>query len=90
VIAFAQRKQQNAGMTSITIRDVPDDTRNELAARARRSGRSMQEYLREQLVRLADRPDPELFWEQVRRDKDRFGIELSVEEILDLRDADKR
>lgn len=33
-------------MVSITIRDVPQETRNELAARAARSGRSLQEYLR--------------------------------------------
>ena len=45
--------------TSITIRDVPDDARDELAARAALSGRSLQEYLRAQLIdelHLAFRP----------------------------------
>lgn len=77
-------------MASITVRDVPDETRNELAARARRGGQSMQEYLREQLVRLAERPDAELFWEQVRRNKGRLGTRLSVDQILDARDAERR
>ena len=44
---------------SITIREVPDEARDELAARAARSGRSLQEYLRAELVELARRPDPE-------------------------------
>jgi plasmid stability protein len=39
--------QHNAAMpTSVTIRNVPDETRNELAARAALTGRSLQEYLR--------------------------------------------
>ncbi|MEY2467957.1 MAG: antitoxin FitA [Actinomycetota bacterium] len=41
---------------AITIRDVPDETRNELAARAARNGQSMQEYLRRELIEIAARP----------------------------------
>ena len=37
---------------SVTIRDVPDETRAELAARAARAGQSLQEYLRGQLIEL--------------------------------------
>lgn len=43
-------------MPSITVRDVPDDVRDELAARAARSGRSLQEYLKGELIDLAHRP----------------------------------
>ena len=43
--------------TSITIRDVPDETRDELAARAALTGRSLQEYLRSKLVELTRQPD---------------------------------
>ena len=43
--------------TSITIRDVPDETRDELAARAAATGRSLQEYLRSKLIDLARQPD---------------------------------
>ncbi|WP_029146229.1 FitA-like ribbon-helix-helix domain-containing protein [Microbacterium luticocti] len=41
---------------TITVRNVPDEVRDELAARAARSGRSMQEYLNLQLARLASTP----------------------------------
>jgi plasmid stability protein len=47
---------------SVTIRDVPDETRDELAARAARLGQSLQEYLRGQLVELAAKPTPDLLW----------------------------
>jgi plasmid stability protein len=77
-------------MVSITIRDVPEETRNELAARAARGGRSLQEYLRGQLVELAARPDRATvlarMTERVRREQ----VHLAVDEILDARDADKR
>lgn len=41
---------------TITIRSVPDDVRDELAGRAARSGRSLQEYLSAELAALASRP----------------------------------
>lgn len=41
---------------TITIRAVPDDVRDELAGRAARSGRSLQEYLSLELRRLAATP----------------------------------
>ncbi|MGH3347739.1 MAG: FitA-like ribbon-helix-helix domain-containing protein [Nocardioides sp.] len=77
-------------MVSITIRDVPQQTRNELAARAARSGRSLQEYLRAQLVELADRPDRAEVLDRMRTRAARDGVRLSVEEILEAKDADKR
>ena len=77
-------------MPSITIRDVPDDVRDELAARARLSGRSLQEYLRAELVGPAERPDPEVVLARVRDRKRRTGSQLSAERILEHRDADRR
>lgn len=77
-------------MVSITIRDVPQETRNELAARAARSGRSLQEYLRLQLVEIADRPAPEEWVSRVQARVQREDVELSLDEILDARDADRR
>lgn len=41
---------------SITIRDVPNETRDVLAGRAAASGRSLQEYLNKELQDLAARP----------------------------------
>lgn len=74
---------------SITIRNVPDETRNELASRAALSGRSLQEYLRSELIRLADRPDPEVLMARIRRRKESMTSSLSVEDILRFRDEDR-
>ena len=52
---------------SVTIRDVPDAACVELASRAAASGRSLQEYLRMQLIELASRPDPEALVARIRR-----------------------
>jgi plasmid stability protein len=77
-------------MAAITIRDVPDETRDELAARAALSGRSLQEYLRAQLIELARRPDPEALLARARERKRRTQSTLSVGSILGHRDADRR
>lgn len=74
--------------TSITIRNVPDETRDELAARAARSGRSLQEYLRGTLIDLAAKPDLDELLDRVSARKRVTGIELAAETILDHRIAD--
>lgn len=43
-------------MVAITIRDIPDEVRDELAGRAARAGQSLQEYLRGLLVATAAKP----------------------------------
>ena len=74
----------------ITIRDVPDAVRDELAARAALQGKSMQEYLRAELERLAARPPVEELLERIRERKAMARTRLSPEEILTQRDADRR
>lgn len=75
---------------SITIRDVPDETGEELASRAAATGRSLQEYLRTLLIELARRPDPEVWMARVRERKERTASRLSSDAILAHRDADRR
>lgn len=41
---------------AITVRNVPDDVRDALAARAAQTGRSLQEYLSDELRHLAFAP----------------------------------
>jgi len=77
-------------MTSVTIRNVPDDTRDELASRAASTGRSLQEYLRMELIELARRPDPNLLAAQIRDRKRRTDSRLSGDQILQHRDAGRR
>lgn len=76
--------------TSITIRDVPDEVRDELAARAALSGRSLQEHLRHELIELARRPSVETLVARVRARKEALGIKLSARKILAHRDRDRR
>ena len=75
---------------AITIRNVPEETSKELAARAAATGRSLQEYLRAELIELARRPDPEVLTARVRERKRRTGSRLSADAILEYRDAGRR
>jgi plasmid stability protein len=50
------RAYSGALPVNITIRNVPDEVRDELAARAARSGRSLQDFLSAELVRIASTP----------------------------------
>lgn len=81
---------QNACMPSITIRHVPEKTRDELAARAGRAGQSLQEYLLAVLLDLAERPDLNDLLARVRERKARLDSHLDAAEILTHRDADRR
>ena len=74
----------------ITIRDVPDNVRDELAARAALQGKSMQEYLRAELERIASRPSVDKWLEAVRKRKSVTNTRLSATRILRHRDADRR
>ena len=82
---------QNEGMSvQITVRDVPERVRDELAARAASQGRSMQEFLRAELERLAARPTVDAWLRQVRSRKRATQTRISSGRILKDRDADRR
>jgi antitoxin FitA len=91
VLAFCRQRCHREDMSvQITIRDVPDAVKDELAARAALQGRSMQEYLRAELERLAARPPIEKVLERIRERKATAGTRLPPEEILARRDVDRR
>lgn len=73
----------------MTIRDVPDEVRDELAARAARAGQSLQEYLRAQLAALAHRPSPADLWDRVQQRVETTGTRLPADDILEMREADR-
>ena len=75
---------------SITIRDVPEEAKDELAARAAATGRSLQEYLRAQLIRLASQPEAEALVARMSERIRRTGTRLPATTILAHRDADRR
>lgn len=86
-LANDRQQLQNACMPAITIRDVPSETRDQLAERAAASGRSLQQYLRAELIRLAERPDNVAIVTRA-QDRVRETVEgLTADQILDLLDA---
>lgn len=85
-----RRMQSDAMSISITIRDVPRDVRDALAARAARLGKSLQEHLRAELIELARQPSVEEVVARAHARKAASGVRLPAKKILALRDADRR
>ena len=74
----------------ITIRDVPDAVRDELAGRAARAGQSLQEYLRGMLVDSAAQPPVADVIARARARVGTTGSRVDAKAILGARDADRR
>ena len=77
-------------MPSITVRNVPDDVRDELAARAARAGRSLQEHLRIELIELARKPTVGDVLSSARLRKQATSSRLPAARMLEHRDADRK
>jgi hypothetical protein len=74
----------------ITIRDVPESVRDEIASRAALKGMSMQEYLRAELEQLAARPTIDQWIAQLRKRKGAARTRLHLRDIIAARNADRR
>lgn len=74
---------------AITVRNVPEQVRDELAARAARSGRSLQEYLYAQLIELASTPSMEDAVARARAQARAGGRVLDPAQIVADRDEDR-
>lgn len=75
---------------AITVREVPDEVRDELAARAARAGKSLQEYLRGMLLETTARPSVGDVIARARARVDATGVNVNAQAILAARDADRR
>jgi len=75
---------------AITVRDVPDNVRDELASRAARAHQSLQEYLRSMLIDSAARPPVADVIARARARVQVTGSTVSAASILAARDADRR
>jgi plasmid stability protein len=73
---------------AITIRNVPDEVRNELAARAAAQGWSLQEFVLHELVELTKRPDRLALLARIEQELD--GTRLTIEQLLDATDSERR
>jgi plasmid stability protein len=72
---------------AVTVRNVPDQVRNQLAARAAANGWSLQEYLLTELVALSERPNNAELIARARQRLTQPGP--TIEQILEARDADR-
>ena len=73
----------------ITIRGVPEEVRDEIAARAALQRQSMQEFLRCELERIASRPSLDVWLQGVRERKVAADTRVRPSSILRARDADR-
>jgi|GEM_PF-1111604 len=69
-------------MTTITVRNVSPELRDALKAKARRSGRSLQQLALEALTEKARRMDPEEWLAAVEANVSEYGIEVDRDDIL--------
>lgn len=75
---------------AITVRNVPVEVRDELAARAARAGQSLQEYLRSFLVEAVAKPTTAEVIARARARVSATGARLDAEDVLAARDAGRR
>ncbi len=73
---------------AVTIRNVPDQVRNELASRAAAKGWSLQEFLLSELIVLSERPNNAELLARARQRLTEPGP--TVEQILKARYEDRR
>ena len=77
-------------MATIQIREIPEEAYEVLRRRARRAGQSIQAFMRDEIVALADRPTKAEAVEQIERILARQGgIDVAVPSILEDLDADR-
>lgn len=72
------------GVTTITIRHVPQDVRVELALRAARHGHSLQEYLLRELIRISSVPTLEDWLARTRAHAEASGATFTADEIVSM------
>jgi len=75
---------------NITIRDIPEDVRDKLAGHAAGEGKSMQEYLHGELVRLAQKPTIDVWLKEVIERKAAKKTDVPIKKILRAREADRK
>lgn len=73
-------------MANVLIRDLPDEVHAALQGQARRSGRSLQQYLAAELRRLAERPSIDELLDRIERHEGgRVGLGQAVDDLAEER-----
>ena len=77
-------------MPSISVRNVPQATRDALAVKAARAGQSLQEYLLAKFIELGDTRDLSEVLAEMREIRETGTSQLTRQQILDAIDAGRR
>jgi plasmid stability protein len=81
----------NSAMATIQVREVPEELYEVLRRRARRAGQSLQAYMRDQVVALAERPTKQETVEEIEALLDRVsGDERPAASIIEDLAAERR
>lgn len=87
MVALWRQWRHNGAMTSVQIKDVPEETHAVLRQRAARAHQSLQEYLRSRLIEEASMPTVEEVLERVvGRTGGSVSFASAVEALRDDRD----
>lgn len=74
----------------ITVDDVPESVRDRLTEKAAERSQTLEEYLQQQLKRIAATPSVENLTEKTRRHGQASGRSIPTSEVPAERDADRR
>ena len=78
-------------MRTIQVREIPDDAYDTIRARAKAEGRSLQSYMRDQIIALARRPTKREAVQAIEDALAHYGpVDTSVATITDDLRADRR
>jgi len=74
----------------LTIRNISEEVRDQLATRAMLKKQSMQQYLHDELERIAAKPSMEGWLARVSQHVEASGAAVTTSAILDAKDADRK
>lgn len=74
----------------ITVRNVSEEVRNELASRAALRHQSMQQFILQELERIASKPSHDMLVDRIRQRVKASGGGVTTDTILATLDADKK
>lgn len=76
----AERMNYSWHMSTIQVRDVPEEVSRELKARAAASGQSLSRYLRDELGEMVRRPSMEQVLERI-QSREQVSVSDPVDEL---------
>jgi plasmid stability protein len=90
ISATALNQRYRNPVATIQIRDIPEEAYETIRLRARAAGQSIQAYMRDQVIVLASRPTKAEVFAGIEVALAEHGTAVTMESILQHKDADRR